>query len=241
MYFLKGPRARLEEAGHRRLKCLCDWPHQTTQVRQSAVLPCMPRAALACLLLHVSQAEWGTKAVGCGTGLSSWGTDTELWFCSEATKSSSAEFSASQISYEHNRCENSRVPTNYSALKEWQILLLSSPCCKWPSCQDPLCSDESETQIQTSQLLPICSRIPNSAPTMKCCVWWSSDLRSELSSSLQLDLLSAEYTEGEKRAAHLAVHWKQTLSNSIQPCDSRVCRMQPSVPVMWGESELCWK
>ena len=60
--------------------------------------------------------------------------------------------------------------------------------------QTPLCSAESETQIQASQLLAMCVVISDSTLPQQCCGWWSSGLNCERSSSLQLGLLSAECT-----------------------------------------------
>lgn len=69
-----------------------------------------------------------------------------------------------------------------------RILLPSFACFKWPSPSDL----ESETQIQTSQLLPICIMFSDSTLALQCCVWWSSGLKGAALRSWIFYLLSAQ-------------------------------------------------
>lgn len=125
-----------------------------------------------------------------------------------------------------------KLAENLQIILLGRILLLSYACCKWPSPWALLCSAASKTQIQTSQMLPVCIVNSISNLTLQCCVWWGSGLNSEWSSSSQLDLFICWMLRGGKRATHLLTHKKETFSNNIQACNSHVCRMQPNVPVI---------
>lgn len=155
----------------------------------------------------------------------------KLWSCYEATKRSSGKFATSQINREHNRCKTSGAPANYPAWNNF----VAKPRVLQVAFIPPR-SAEPETQIQTSQLLPIRVMISNPTLTLfdEVQVWV---LNGAALPSWIFYLLNAR---GEKSAAHLARHRKRTLSNDTQARDSRVYRTQPNVPVVWEGSEAHW-
>lgn len=129
-----------------------------------------------------------------------------------------------------------------------RILLLSRACCKWPSSPDSIvfcCICDTNPKFPAASYM--CNDLKLNPHTAMLCLmkfrfeFWTEQL-------FAIGSFICWMHRGEKKAVHLVMHRKQTLSNKIQARDSHVCRIQPNMPVIWDGSKvqgnqcepLCW-